>query len=147
MSLMFINMSLQSVNMTFYRFITLHKKISFQLRICSVNESKSAVSFTGETLNEKLHFLCSIKFLGFYVIFWCNIQIYHNMKQPLGGVPRMSALQPANAIKAEFLTNSFQGFCLLFRIANLRNNSFLLKGQAHIHDMHKNYLSENLFPI
>ena len=28
---------------------------------------------------------------------------------------KISALQPANAIKTKFLANSFQGFCLLFR--------------------------------
>ena len=27
---------------------------------------------------------------------------------------KVSALQPVNAIKAKFLANSFQGFCLLF---------------------------------
>ena len=28
---------------------------------------------------------------------------------------KISTLQPANAIKTKFLTNSFQGLCLLFR--------------------------------
>ena len=41
---------------------------------------------------------------------------------------KISALQPANAIKTKFFASSFQGFCLVLGTANLRNNSFLLTG-------------------
>ena len=45
--------------------LTLHKKRSFPLRISPVNAIKSAdlVTFTGEILNGKRHFLCSVNFL------------------------------------------------------------------------------------
>ena len=51
--------------------LTLHKKWSFPLRISSVNVTKSAqktadlVTFTGEILNGKLHFLCSVTWTRF----------------------------------------------------------------------------------
>ena len=48
--------------MTFYRLLTLYKKLSFLLRISSVNVTKSAVYFTEVILKEKLHFLCSVSF-------------------------------------------------------------------------------------
>ena len=38
---------------------SLHKKWSFPLQTSSVNVTKSAVTFTEEICNEKLHFLCS----------------------------------------------------------------------------------------
>ena len=45
--------------------LTLHKKMKFSLRICSVNVPKSTVScrfgtFTKEILDEKLYFFCSV---------------------------------------------------------------------------------------
>ena len=47
--------------MTFYIHNTV-QKLSFPLRIYSVNVTKSAVSFTEEILNEKLDFLCSVNY-------------------------------------------------------------------------------------
>ena len=47
--------------MTFYTHNTV-QKLSFPLRIYSVNVTKSAVSFTEEILNEKLDFLCSVNY-------------------------------------------------------------------------------------
>ena len=48
--------------MSFYALATLHRKLSFPLRLPSVNVTKSAVSFTEEILNEKLCYLCSVTF-------------------------------------------------------------------------------------
>ena len=55
--------------------LTLHKKWSFQLRISSINVSKSArtadlVTFTEEILIGKLQFLCSVE--------WISIQFASN---------------------------------------------------------------------
>ena len=57
-----------------------------------------------------------------------NIQ-YSSFAKSLGNTcERVSALQPANAIKTKFLANEFQGFSCFLGTANLRNNSFLFTG-------------------
>ena len=55
--------------MTFYTYNTA-QKLSFLLRIYSVNVTKSAVSFTEETLNEKLDFLCSANYFRILLDFF-----------------------------------------------------------------------------
>ena len=48
--------------MTSYTVITLHKKLSFPLRISSVTVTKSAAAFAEKIINEKLYLLCSVSF-------------------------------------------------------------------------------------
>ena len=49
--------------------ISLYKKRGFQLRISSVNMTKSEETFTVEFLNGKFHFLCSV--------YYCILERYH----------------------------------------------------------------------
>ena len=63
--------------------LTLHKKLSFPLRISSVNVTKSAgtvdlVTLSEEILNRKLHFLCSVNVVGIYISEWnTTISTFH----------------------------------------------------------------------
>ena len=57
-----------------YLLLSLLKKWSFPLRIFSENVTKSArmVTFTGEILNEKLNFLCSVWYFMLVTVMLCE---------------------------------------------------------------------------
>ena len=54
------------------------KKSSSSSRISSVNVTKTAdlVTFTEEILNEKFHFLCSVKTSSYISYHWCQSGIF-----------------------------------------------------------------------
>ena len=70
---------------------------------------KSAVSFTKEILIENLNFLCRVNCFRILRKFF-GVTFRHILADTaLGNFPRkkISVLQPANAMKAMFLANSF----------------------------------------
>ena len=60
----------------------MHKKLSFPLRICLVNVTKSTalVTFTEEIRNGKLHFFCSVNYIAMSGTFseFCKIAFPYN---------------------------------------------------------------------
>ena len=58
------------------------------------------VTFTKETINRKLNFLCSVNYLSVY-FFWVQHSDMYKMKQPLEVVPREKVLLKFENIKGD----------------------------------------------
>ena len=134
--------------MTFCRFIRLHIKWSFPLKIFSVNMTKFAVSCQfGHIYWRNLWWKTPAQCLFFRILFdffKCNIQkcVSWNSYWELF-FNQTSVLQPANVIKKwSFLQIVIKTYACFLGRGNLRNNSILPRG--HDGQFQVRY---SLFPI
>ena len=129
MSLIFMNMTLEWVHMTFHTLISLQKNWSVPLRVYPVNVTKSAVSFTKEILIENLNFLCSVncfrilcKFFGeTFRHIWADTALGSFLEK------RFQSYNLQMQWKQCFLQIVFKDLVSFLGTANLWNTSFCLR--------------------